>query len=246
MNGFILAVEQGSIFSALILPLFLCGAEGYLLGSVNWSIILTRLFKNKEDIRKYGSGNAGMTNVLRSVGKLPALLTFIGDFLKCVAAVLLAWGIMAWFQYPAGEWAQVGKYAAGVCCVLGHIFPVYFGFKGGKGVVAAAAMMALLDVRVFLLILSTFLLVFLWKRVVSLASVVCAGLYPVYTFFITFFFDYTESPLKGNAGHSLSHLLFVTGASLFIGIVVLWKHRSNIARLRRGEEKPVVFRKKKN
>ena len=71
-------------------PLALAAVVGYLLGSVNWSIILTWFFKNKEDIRKYGSGNAGMTNVLRTVGKVPAALTFVGDFLKCVAAVLLA------------------------------------------------------------------------------------------------------------------------------------------------------------
>ena len=76
------------LLMAYVLPLALCGIIGYLLGSINWSIILTRLFKNKEDIRNYGSGNAGMTNVLRSVGKLPAALTFVGDFLKCVSAVL--------------------------------------------------------------------------------------------------------------------------------------------------------------
>ena len=73
----------------ILLALLLCGVTGYLLGSINWGIILTRLLR-REDIRSFGSGNAGMTNVLRSVGKLPALLTFVGDFLKCVAAVLLS------------------------------------------------------------------------------------------------------------------------------------------------------------
>lgn len=230
--------------SALLFPLILCMVEGYLLGSVNTSIILTRLFKNKEDIRTQGSGNAGMTNVLRSVGKLPALLTFIGDFLKCVAAVLLAWGIFAWAGQGGGEWVKIGQYLAGVCCVLGHIFPLYYGFRGGKGVVTSAAMMALLDWRVFLLILATFLAVFIIKRIVSLASIICAGAYPVYTFFVSFFLDFSGSPLKGNGGHSLFYLLFVTGASLFIGGIVLWKHRSNMGRLLRGEEKPVVFGKK--
>ncbi len=227
-----------------VIPLVLCAVEGYLLGSINWAIILTRRFKNKEDIRKFGSGNAGMTNVLRSVGKTPAALTFVGDFLKCVAAVLLAGGIVALLGLEDGEWALACRYIAGVTCVLGHMFPVYYGFKGGKGIVTSAAMIALLDWRVFLLIISTFLLVFLWKRIISLASIVCAALYPVYTFLISFLLDFKGSPFPGNTGHSLAYLLFVTAVSLLIGGIVLVKHRSNIGRLRRGEEKPLTFSKK--
>ncbi len=226
----------------LALSLLLCAVEGYLFGSVNSSIILTRLLK-KGDIREKGSGNAGMTNMLRSVGKLPALITFIGDFVKCVAAVLLALGIMTWAGM-GGELLPVGRYAAGLCCVLGHIFPLYFGFKGGKGIVTSAAMILMTDWRVFLLIIATFLVVFILKRIVSLASIVCAAMYPVYVFLSSFFLDFTGSPYSGNAGHSLAYLLFVTVVALFIGVLVLWKHRSNIGRLRRGEEKPVAFGKK--
>lgn len=234
----------------VILPLLLSAIVGYLLGSINWSIILTRLFKQREDIRKYGSGNAGMTNVLRTVGKVPAALTFAGDFLKCVAAVLLAWLIMHLTGMLFGyrftfELVKLGQYIAGVACVLGHIFPVYYGFKGGKGVVASAAMIALLDWRVFLLVIGTFLILFAVKRIVSLASIVCAALYPIYTFIIVFFFDFSGSPLASNAGRPLGYLLYVTAASLFIGGTVLIKHRSNIGRLCRGEEKPVTFGKKK-
>ncbi len=234
-------VSQVSVFT-LILPLLLCAAAGYLLGSVNSAIILTRLFKNKEDIRTQGSGNAGMTNVLRSVGKLPAFLTFVGDFLKCVAAVLLAWGIMRW-SGCGGAWIQVGKYVAGVACVLGHAFPVYYGFRGGKCIVTAAAMIALTDWRVFLLIISTFLIVFLIRRIISLASITCAALYPIYTFLVAFFLDFSGSPLP-NAGGSLAYLLFVIVESLLVGILVLWRHRANIGRLRRGEEKPVTIGKR--
>ena len=160
------------------LALALTALAGYLLGSINSSIIFTWFFKNKEDIRKYGSGNAGMTNVLRSVGKLPAALTFVGDFLKCVAALLLSQGLVAlvtgWAGIQAGELYDVARYVAGVACVLGHIFPVYYGFRGGKGVVTSAAMIALTDWRVFLLVLLTFAIVFAAKRIVSLASVICA------------------------------------------------------------------------
>ncbi len=231
-------VNENGINGIFLLGLLACAAVGYLLGSINTAIIVTRLFKGKEDIRNFGSGNAGMTNVLRSVGKLPALLTFIGDFLKNVCAVLLGWLIICGILHGCQEITQAGKYVAGVFCVVGHIFPLYYGFRGGKGVVAAAAMILLVDWRVFLLVIATFLLMFIWKRIVSLASITCAATYPVYTFLMVYFFDYKA------AGHSLGYLLFITGASLFLGLLVLIKHRSNIGRLRRGEEKPVAFGKK--
>lgn len=236
-------VNENAIRGVVLLALAACAVVGYLLGSVNTAIIVTRLFKHKEDIRNYGSGNAGMTNVLRSVGKLPAVLTFIGDFLKNVFAVLLGWLIMyltirVLLDGEGPELMQIGKYIAGVFCVIGHIFPLYYGFRGGKGVVAAAAMILLVDWRVFLLVIATFLAFFIWKRIISLASIACAISYPIYTFLIVFFFDY-----KG-AGHSLGYLLFITGASLFLGLLVLIKHRSNIGRLMRGEEKPVSAKKK--
>lgn len=225
-------------------PLALAAVVGYLLGSVNWSIILTWFFKNKEDIRKYGSGNAGMTNVLRTVGKVPAALTFVGDFLKCVAAVLLAVLIAFLFSALSGtayppEFPSVMKYAAGMACVIGHIFPVFYGFRGGKGVVTAAAMIAFTDWRVFLLVLLTFAVMFAWKRIVSLASVTCAAAYPVYAFLLTFFLSFRRD------GAPLWYLLFATAAALFVGLTVLLKHHANIGRLLRGEEKPVILGRKK-
>lgn len=227
-----------------VLALVFTAVAGYLLGSINWSIILTWFFKNKEDIREYGSGNAGMTNVLRSVGKLPAVLTFVGDFLKCVAAVLLSQGFVLWLAPGGEELFDVARYVAGVACVLGHIFPVYYGFRGGKGVVTSAAMIALTDWRVFLLVLLTFIIVFAAKRIVSLASVACAALYPVFTFLFLFLAEFSGSPLQHHGDHSLGYVLFATAASLFIGLTVLIKHKSNIGRLLRGEEKPISFGKK--
>ncbi|MCH5352272.1 MAG: glycerol-3-phosphate 1-O-acyltransferase PlsY [Acutalibacter sp.] len=224
------------IFYGLLL--ILCAAVGYLLGSINSSIILTKLYK-KGDIREQGSGNAGMTNVLRSVGKLPAFLTFVGDFLKCVIAILLASLVMRLLGVESGsEVVKIAQYTAGVFCVMGHAFPLYYGFRGGKCIVTAAAMIALTDWRVFLLIISTFLILFIWKRIISLASITCAALYPVYTFLITFFLDYQKGL------HSLGYLIFVTAVTLCVGVFVLYRHRSNIARLRRGEEKPITIGKK--
>lgn len=237
-------VNENALKGIILLALLGCAVIGYLLGSVNTAIIVTRIFRHKEDIRDFGSGNAGMTNVLRSVGKLPALLTFIGDFLKNVCAVLLGWLVMYLVLQvlldgaESPELIQAGKYIAGVFCVIGHIFPLYYGFRGGKGVVAAAAMILLVDWRVFLLVIATFLLFFIWKRIVSLASIACAISYPIYTFLIVYFLEYR------GAGHSLGYLLFITGASLFLGLLVLIKHRSNLGRLIRGEEKPVAFGKK--
>ncbi len=229
-----------------VLPLILSVIVGYLLGSINSSIILTRLFQQNEDIRKHGSGNAGMTNVLRTVGKRAAALTFVGDFLKCVAAILLSLGIVSlsysFFHIFAPELVKAGQYLTGAACVLGHIFPLYYGFRGGKGIVTSAAMIALTDWRVFLLVIATFLIVFLFRRIISLASVTCAALYPVYTFLVLFFLDFKGS--EPNAC-SLGFLLFAVGCSLFVGVTVLVKHRSNIERLLKGEEKPITAAHKK-
>lgn len=227
----------------VIIALALCAAVGYLLGSISWSIILTKKVSG-EDIRNQGSGNAGMTNVLRTVGKLPAILTFAGDFLKCVAAALLAWGIIILgFQLaghseaPGFELTQIAKFLAGAGCVLGHAFPLYHGFRGGKCIVTSAAMILMTDWRVFLLILATFGIVFLVKRIISLGSVCCAALYPVYTFLLTYRIDYLEQ------GCSVRYLQFVMLLSVGVCVLVLWKHRANIDRLRRGEEKPIRAKK---
>ena len=228
-----------------LLALALTALAGYLLGSINWSIILTWLFKDREDIREFGSGNAGMTNVRRTGGKKAAVLTFAGDFLKCVVALLLSQAFVALLAPESVEFYGVARYVAGVACVLGHIFPIYYGFRGGKGVVTSAAMIALTDWRVFLLVLLTFAIVFAAKRIVSLASVVCAALYPVFTFLFLFLVEFSGSPLANHGDRSLAYVLFATAASLFIGLTVVVKHKANIGRLLRGEEKPITLGKGK-
>ena len=178
---------------------------------------------------------------------MPAL-TFLLDFLKCVVAVIIGKLIFGYVaaQVGVGDTAvQYGAYIAGFACLLGHVFPVYFGFRGGKGVVTSAAMVALTDWRVFLLVLLTFAIVFAIKRIVSLASVVCAALYPVYTFLFLFLVEFEGSPLPNHGTHSMAYLLFATAASLFIGLTVIVKHKANIGRLLRGEEKPITLGKGK-
>lgn len=226
----------------IVVTLVICAVIGYLLGSINWSIILTKKISG-EDIRSQGSGNAGMTNVLRTVGKLPAVLTFVGDFLKGVAAGLLGWVAIAICGSITGtvlthDMVQVAKFVAGAGCVLGHAFPLYYGFRGGKCIVTSAAMIMMTDWRVFLLILATFGIAFLCKRIISLGSVLAAAFYPIFTFFMIYRVDY----LSGNC--SMGYVRFAMLVTVGIAVLVLYKHRANIDRLRKGEEKPIHAKKK--
>lgn len=215
----------------------------YLLGSINTAVLVTKIVtKGKKDIRQMGSGNAGFTNVLRSVGKIPAIITIVSDALKCIIAVLLGGFIFSFItadtQILSNEYVNCGKYIAGIFCILGHSYPIYFNFKGGKGVVTAAALILVEDWRVFLLIIATFLIIFLITKIISAASITCAVLYAPFTFAVTFIFDYS-----GSSGYSLSYVLLSTAAALVIGIFVIVKHKDNIRRLIRGEEKKITAKK---
>ncbi|HRN39613.1 MAG TPA: glycerol-3-phosphate 1-O-acyltransferase PlsY [Ruminococcus bromii] len=215
----------------------------YLLGSINTAVLVTGIVtKGKKDIRQMGSGNAGFTNVLRSVGKVPAIITIVCDALKCIIAVLIGGFIFSFasvaFQGESpifiNELINCGKYVAGIFCILGHSYPVYFHFKGGKGVVTAAAE----DWRVFIAIIVTFLIIFLCSKIISLASVLCAILYAPYTFAMTFIFDFIIYK-----DYSLTYVIFSTAAALLIGVFVLVKHKENIKRLLKGEEKKITAKK---
>lgn len=223
--------------------ILLTASAAYLLGSVNTAVIVTKTVTGK-DIRKMGSGNAGFTNVLRSVGKAPAVLTIIVDFLKAVVAVLI--GALIFWTIPSNgneiltsEYIAVGKYLAGVCCILGHSYPLYFHFKGGKGVVTAAALILMADWRVFLLIIGTFLIVFIATKTISIASLSCAALYGFYTLAISLTYDYFSG-----TGYSFTYVIFTTAAAFLIGIFVIIKHKDNIKRIAKGEEKKITAKKK--
>jgi len=235
------------ILSKLALPIIISAVIGYLIGSVCFSIILTKIFANKTDIRNYGSGNAGATNVLRSVGRLPAALTFLFDFLKCIISVVIGYFILKYACEKAGVpeyMAIIGKYAAGIACVIGHIFPLYFKFKGGKGVTTSIAMIFLLDWRVALLALGTFIIILSIKKIISLSSIIAAVLYPIYTFIVGYFLDFTGSPLAGHSDKSLNYIIAITIAAVLLGALIVLVHRENIGRLLKGEEKTISFKKK--
>lgn len=219
----------------------------YLLGSLSPAIIITKL-KTGQDIRELGSGNAGFTNVLRSVGVAPAVITIICDYAKGILAVLIGWWIFSEMTITNDvsrlEYVKYGGYLAGVFVIIGHSFPIFYGFKGGKGVVTANALMIVVDIRVFLLIIATFLIVVLVTRLISLGSIAGAIMFPVYTCLITYFCDYL--PLLGTPDEIRFRFVLISTACAFvIGLMIIIRHHENIKRLFAGEEKKIKPKSKK-
>lgn len=189
----------------------------YAIGSVNFSIIFSKKFAGF-DVREKGSGNAGSTNMLRSVGKGPAALTLICDILKGVVAILLAVGIG---KIASEVRPEILVQIAGVFVVIGHTFPVYFGFRGGKGVATSLGILLLVNWQIGLICLVFALAIMVLTRMVSLGSVMVSILFPVLTIFIT-----ENYIVDGN------YIIF----GLIMAVIVIFNHRSNIKRIYNGEE----------
>ncbi len=145
----------------------------YLIGCVNTSIVYS-MASLKQDIRTKGSGNAGATNMLRSFGKTSAAITFLGDVLKAVIAI----GI-AWLCFSDSEYLAVIKALMGLACVIGHCYPIFFKFKGGKGIATGSGCILMLDWRVFLVAIALFALLVLITKYVSIGSITGALAYPI-------------------------------------------------------------------
>lgn len=222
-----------------IVKIVITMVAAYLLGSLNIAIIVTKAFTGK-DIRTMGSGNGGFTNVMRSVGTKAGVITFIGDFLKCVVAVLIG-GLLFSTMNTTLEHAELvgyGKYLAGMCCFLGHVFPVYFGFKGGKGVVTVAALLAVINPIIFAIALGTFLIIFVITRIVSISSIISGVVIVISTFLVTYFYSY-----KATGSYPLEYVVTVTVMTFVICGSVIAKHHANIVRLMHGEEKKLELKK---
>lgn len=196
----------------------------YLLGSVNFGIILSRKIE-KDDVREHGSGNAGSTNMLRSYGKKMAALTIIGDMLKVAVAILIARFIIGSEDY--NSYILFAKSFAGLFCVLGHIFPCYFNFKGGKGVATCGGMVFMIDWRIALILLVIFILIVAVTKWVSLGSIIMAVLYPILMF-------------------AFYRSLWITVISAVFSVIVIVAHRNNIKKLINGTESKISFSKKKD
>lgn len=183
----------------------------YLLGSVSFAIIISRVLK-LADPRKYGSHNAGATNVMRSGNKKAAVLTLVGDMVKGLLVVLIARLLFAKIE---GGSALVAL--CGILAIIGHIYPIFFKFKGGKGVATSIGVLLGFNVYLALLVIITWLIVFKLFKISSLAALVAATVSPVYAY-----------ALMGNNAYF--------GATTFIAILILWKHKSNIVRLLNKQE----------
>lgn len=189
------------------MKIFLSIVISYLLGSINSAILVGRLWANI-DIRNYGSGNAGATNTLRTLGKLAAAVVLVIDVLKGIVGVALG-------RYFAGD---IGALTAGIACVLGHNFPVYFGFKGGKGILTSAAVIFMLNWKIGIILTILVLVIIIVTRYVSLGSIIGASLYPM----AVLLFD----------KRGIEYIVF----AFCIAVLAVYRHKTNIKRLLNGTE----------
>ncbi len=219
------------------LPLFIVGVAltfiiPYLLGSINSAILVSKIFF-REDVRNSGSGNAGTTNVMRCYGKKAALLTLLGDILKTVIAVLVGGMIMGLGYVGYGFAVGLGGYIAAFSCVVGHVWPIYHGFRGGKGVLCLATVVGMLSPIVLLILLLCFVGLVAFTRYISLGSVIGALLYPFLLNRISaLFFS------QGIVG-------MPTLIAMVLALLIVFCHRGNLKRLLNGEENKFSFHSSK-
>ena len=198
----------------------------YLLGSISFSVIVSKKLAGF-DVREKGSGNAGATNVLRSVGTKGAILTLLGDALKGVVAILFA--ILVGAIAKNSDKALLVQ-IAGILVVIGHTFPIFFEFKGGKGVATALGVLLMTNWKIGLICLVFALVLMALTRMVSMGSVGAAILFPVLTLFIHS--NYTVSD-------GSSYFIY----SIILAVIVAFNHRSNIQRILNGTENKLRFKK---
>ncbi len=221
----------------IVLAYILIAVISYLLGSLNFGVILSNKIKN-DDVRNYGSGNAGTTNMLRNYGKKYAALTIIGDMVKVGVAILIALAILKStpvallnqefydsFMSNVDQTIFIKSFA-GFFCVLGHIFPCFFKFKGGKGVATSGGMVFMIDWRIALILLAVFIVVVLVTKYVSLGSIIMALLYPVLIY-------------------AFHRSIAITAIALVFTLIVVAAHRHNIVKLINHTESKITDKKKK-
>ena len=212
----------------LILAL-LATVIAYFCGCFNGAVIVSKYIL-RDDVRNHGSGNAGLTNFYRTFGGPLTFVVILTDVLKAVVAVLVGASLfcgmsagVAWMPY----FTLLGKYWAALWCLLGHMFPCMFHFKGGKGILSGGTIVWMIDWRIGLVVWVGFLLLFLLTKYVSLGSVWAGASFP----FATWYFY--PDPV-------------IVLLAFLLGALILWKHRSNIVRLIHGNENKFSVHRKKN
>lgn len=216
----------------------------YLIGSINFAVIFTKHF-TKNDIRNFGSGNAGATNVMRVGGLKPGILTFVCDALKGFAASLLGKYLFSIIisSNPSLSWAYpiYGAYLCGFVCMLGHVFPIFYQFRGGKGVAVSVGIYAVCCPKAIVLGLIVFALVTLLTKTVSIGSLIATV--TVISLSVVFY----NSPIGifKTELDSAASLLWQSVLSIGMGVTIILKHIPNIKRLFSGEEKKIKIRRNK-
>ena len=209
-----------------MLAIIVVAVISYLIGSINFSVLISKRVAGF-DVRQKGSGNAGTTNMLRSVGKGAAAITLVCDILKGVVAVVIAFLIGLIAKNEAALLVQI----AGIAVVIGHTFPVFFEFKGGKGVATALGVLICINWKVGLICLIFAIIMMAVTRMVSVGSCTAAVLYPILTLFGVQkdFFIVKEG----------SYLIF----SILLALLIIFNHRENIKRILAGKENKLSFKK---
>ena len=225
-------------------PYIVMGIVAYLIGSINFSVIISKKFAGF-DLREKGSGNAGSTNVLRTVGKKAALITLILDILKGIVAIVLAF-LMGKYVKDIDNPSLLIQ-IAGILVIIGHTFPIFFGFKGGKGVdivfvkseyrgkgiATSLGVLLITNGQIGVICLTFALVLIVLTRMVSVGSIAAAILFPVLTLYIGKEFFIVP-------GETMSYLIF----SIILAVIVIFNHRANIKRIADGTENRISFSKK--
>lgn len=209
----------------------ICLLIGYICGLFQTSYIIGKI--HKTDIREHGSGNAGTTNALRTFGKKAGALTLLGDCLKCIVAVLIARTV---FRTQYRDILPLLSLYAAAGCILGHNFPVYLNFRGGKGIAASVGLLLAFDWRIFLICAVLFFALFFTTHYVSLCSLSCYSVALIAMII---------RGQMGGYGMDGSHTIELYAVMLFLTVLAFWRHRANIGRLLSGTESKVFLGKSK-
>ena len=211
--------------AALLLPALLIAVIAYFCGCFNGAVIVSKYIL-RDDVRTHGSGNAGLTNFYRTFGGPLTFVVILTDVLKAVVAVWV--GILAAKYLVADELLVValGKYWAGAFCLLGHMFPCMFHFKGGKGILSGGTIAIMIDWRIAVVVWGGFLILTALTRYVSLGSLWAGASFPFISWYC-----YPQPP--------------IVVLAFCLGGLIVWKHRANIQRLLAGNENKLSFHRKK-
>ena len=215
-----------SVQTQFILLAVAVAVAGYFCGCFNGAVIVSKYIL-RDDVRKHGSGNAGLTNFYRTFGGPLTLVVILTDVLKAIVAVWV--GILAakYFVLDDALVIALGKYWAGTFCLIGHMFPCMFQFKGGKGILSGGTIAIMMDWRVALVVWGGFLVLAIITKWVSLGSCWAGLSFPFVSWFV-----YQD--------------VVILLLAIVCGVLILWKHRGNMKRILKGEESKFSFHHKKS